>query len=125
MAARSPHSTAGRTGLAMEIKEYPNDVLAAQPIRYWSGEAYRRVVGRIRADLATERLHDVHVTRVRAHEKGDPDTRVDRGRHLRPASIRPNRMSSSTAVSPAATSTPSSSTRRAVLPAGTTCTPAP
>jgi WD40 repeat protein len=34
-------------------------------------------------------------------------------------------ISSSTGVSPAATSTPFSSTRRAVRPAGTTCTPAP
>ncbi|MDT3445686.1 MULTISPECIES: MarR family transcriptional regulator [unclassified Pseudofrankia] len=42
------------------IKGYPDEVLAAQPIGYWSGETYRRVVGRIRADLAVEGLTQPH-----------------------------------------------------------------
>jgi len=56
----------------MEIKEYPNEVLAAQPIGYWSGEAYRRVVGRIRADLATEGLTQPHWW-ILNHVAGSPE----------------------------------------------------
>ena len=62
---------------------------------------------------------------VGTDQQRDGDTRINRDSHLRPASMRPKRMSSSTGVSPAETSTPSSSTRRAVRPAGTTWTPAP
>ncbi|MEU9834621.1 MarR family transcriptional regulator [Streptosporangium sp. NPDC048047] len=39
------------------MREYTLAELTAQPIGYWSGEAYRTVVGRIRADLAVERLN--------------------------------------------------------------------
>jgi hypothetical protein len=42
------------------IKEYPAEDLAAQPIGWWSGEAYRRVVGAIRAELAVEDLTQPH-----------------------------------------------------------------
>jgi len=44
----------------MAIKEYPVERLAAEPIGYWTGAAYRAVVGRIRADLALERLTQPH-----------------------------------------------------------------
>ncbi|ONH26975.1 MarR family transcriptional regulator [Pseudofrankia asymbiotica] len=53
------------------LTEYPDEVLAAQPIGYWSGEAYRRVVGRIRADLATEGLTQPHWW-ILNHVAGDP-----------------------------------------------------
>ncbi|MGS2615917.1 MarR family winged helix-turn-helix transcriptional regulator [Micromonospora sp. LZ34] len=42
------------------LKEYSQEALASQPIGYWSGEAYRRVVGRIRAELAVEDLTQPH-----------------------------------------------------------------
>ncbi|WP_151480067.1 MarR family winged helix-turn-helix transcriptional regulator [Streptomyces albicerus] len=41
-------------------KPYPHDRLAAQPIGYWTGAAYREVVGRIRKELATESLTQPH-----------------------------------------------------------------
>lgn len=44
----------------MAIKDYPVDRLAAEPIGYWTGAAYRAVVGRIRADLAVEGLTQPH-----------------------------------------------------------------
>ena len=44
----------------MTLKEYTPQELAAQPIGYWSGEAYRVVVGRIRTELATEQLTQPH-----------------------------------------------------------------
>ncbi|MEO3811958.1 MarR family transcriptional regulator [Sphaerisporangium sp. B11E5] len=44
----------------VSIKEYPEEQLNAQPLGYWSGEGYRRVVGRIRADLAVEGLTQPH-----------------------------------------------------------------
>ncbi|MBQ0905769.1 MarR family transcriptional regulator [Micromonospora sp. U21] len=44
----------------MTTKEYTQEELAAQPIGYWSGEAYRAVVGRIRAELAVEQLTQPH-----------------------------------------------------------------
>lgn len=44
----------------MTIKEYSAKDLAAQPIGWWSGEAYRRVVGAIRAELAVEDLTQPH-----------------------------------------------------------------
>ncbi|MBL7492997.1 winged helix-turn-helix transcriptional regulator [Frankia sp. AgB1.9] len=46
--------------MVAELRAYPHEALAAQPIGYWSGETYRRVVGRIRADLATEGLTQPH-----------------------------------------------------------------
>lgn len=42
------------------MKDYPEAQLAAQPIGYWSGAAYRAVVGRIRAELAEEHLTQPH-----------------------------------------------------------------
>ena len=62
---------------------------------------------------------------MRTDQQRDCDAGINRDSHLRPPSIRPKRTSSSTGVSPDETSTPSSSTRRAVRPAGTTWTPAP
>ncbi|EIV92957.1 hypothetical protein [Frankia sp. QA3] len=44
----------------MVMKEYSLEELASQPLGYWSGEAYRRVVGRIRAELAVENLTQPH-----------------------------------------------------------------
>ncbi|SHL48776.1 MarR family transcriptional regulator [Streptomyces yunnanensis] len=44
----------------MTLKEYPQEQLAAQPIGAWSGEAYRRVVGALRARLAVEDLTQPH-----------------------------------------------------------------
>ncbi|WP_222106248.1 MarR family transcriptional regulator [Catellatospora sichuanensis] len=44
----------------MVMKDYSPQELATQPIGYWSGEAYRRVVGRIRAELAVEDLTQPH-----------------------------------------------------------------
>ena len=44
----------------MVMKEYAPEQLASQPIGYWSGEAYRTVVGRIRAELAGEGLTQPH-----------------------------------------------------------------
>lgn len=42
------------------LKEYSPEELAAQPIGSWTGEAYRRVVGAIRAQLAVENLTQPH-----------------------------------------------------------------
>ncbi|WP_261561897.1 MarR family transcriptional regulator [Frankia tisae] len=58
--------------MATDIKKYPDEVLAEQPIGYWSGETYRRVVGRIRADLATERLAQPHWW-ILNHVAGNPE----------------------------------------------------
>lgn len=44
----------------MAMKDYSQQQLAAQPIGYWSGEAYRRVVGSLRAELAAEGLTQPH-----------------------------------------------------------------
>jgi hypothetical protein len=46
--------------MTMAMRNYPSDVLARQPIGYWSGETYRTVVGRIRSDLALESLTQPH-----------------------------------------------------------------
>ncbi|MCX4906526.1 MarR family winged helix-turn-helix transcriptional regulator [Streptomyces sp. NBC_00878] len=48
------------TQSATQPKPYPRDRLAAQPIGYWTGAAYREVVGRIRKELATESLTQPH-----------------------------------------------------------------
>jgi hypothetical protein len=45
---------------ARVMKDYPEADLARQPIGYWSGEAYRTIVGRIRAALAEEQLTQPH-----------------------------------------------------------------
>jgi hypothetical protein len=42
------------------LKEYSPEELAAQPIGAWTGEACRRVVGAIRAQLAVENLTQPH-----------------------------------------------------------------
>ena len=55
----------------MAIKEYPPEVVAAQPIGAWSGEAYRRVVGALRAQLAVENLTQPHWWTLN-HVAGDP-----------------------------------------------------
>ncbi|WP_443049795.1 MarR family transcriptional regulator [Streptomyces sp. NBC_00287] len=44
----------------MGLREYSEEELAAQPIGAWSGMAYRRVVGAIRAQLAVEDLTQPH-----------------------------------------------------------------
>ncbi|WBB77891.1 hypothetical protein O7606_16645 [Micromonospora sp. WMMD882] len=44
----------------MTIREYSREELAAAPIGAWTGEAYRRVVGAIRAELAVEDLTQPH-----------------------------------------------------------------
>lgn len=43
-----------------DLRDYPDEELAAQPIGAWTGEAYRRVVGAIRAQLAVENLTQPH-----------------------------------------------------------------
>jgi hypothetical protein len=55
------------------MKEYPEEELAAQPIGYWSGETYRRVVGRIRDELAVEGLTQPHWWTLN-HVAGAPGT---------------------------------------------------
>jgi hypothetical protein len=55
----------------MEVREYRKEELAAQPIGWWSGETYRRVVGEIRAALAVERLTQPHWWTLN-HVAGDP-----------------------------------------------------
>lgn len=57
----------------MNLKEYSREELASQPIGYWSGEAYRRVVGRIRAELAVEDLTQPHWWTLN-HVAGAPGT---------------------------------------------------
>ncbi|MGW1975376.1 MarR family transcriptional regulator [Streptomyces sp. NPDC001889] len=42
------------------MKTYTERQLAAQPVGYWTGEAYRTIVARIRAGLAEERLTQPH-----------------------------------------------------------------
>ncbi|MFD3523050.1 MarR family transcriptional regulator [Streptomyces sp. NPDC058653] len=44
----------------MTVQEHTTEELAAQPIGYWSGATMRRVVGRIRAELATDDLTQPH-----------------------------------------------------------------
>ncbi|MEU3792435.1 MarR family transcriptional regulator [Streptomyces fructofermentans] len=55
----------------MALKEYTQEELAAQPIGAWSGEAYRRVVGALRAQLAVEDLTQPHWWTLN-HVAGDP-----------------------------------------------------
>ncbi|MEU9570466.1 MarR family transcriptional regulator [Streptomyces massasporeus] len=55
------------------LKEYSPDELAAQPIGAWTGEAYRRVVGAIRAQLAVENLTQPHWWTLN-HASGAPGT---------------------------------------------------
>ncbi|MCP9999451.1 MarR family transcriptional regulator [Streptomyces sudanensis] len=53
------------------LKEYPQEELAAQPIGAWSGEAYRQVVGALRAQLAVEGLTQPHWWTL-SHVAGEP-----------------------------------------------------
>lgn len=55
----------------MALREYAQEELAAQPIGAWSGEAYRRVVGALRAQLAVEDLTQPHWWTLN-HVAGDP-----------------------------------------------------
>ncbi|MGC5342344.1 MarR family winged helix-turn-helix transcriptional regulator [Streptomyces sp. DT171] len=57
----------------MVFKEYPYEELAAQPIGAWSGEAYRQVVGSLRARLAVEGLTQPHWWTLN-HVAGAPGT---------------------------------------------------
>jgi hypothetical protein len=55
------------------MKTYSEEELTAQPIGYWTGAAYRAVVGRIRAELAVEQLTQPHWW-VLNHVAGAPGT---------------------------------------------------
>lgn len=55
----------------MQLKEYPQEELAAQPIGAWTGEAYRLVVGALRDRLAVEDLTQPHWWTLN-HVAGDP-----------------------------------------------------
>jgi hypothetical protein len=55
------------------MKTYSETELTAQPIGYWTGAAYRAVVGRIRADLAVEQLGQPHWW-ILNHVAGAPGT---------------------------------------------------
>lgn len=57
----------------MAIKTYSEAELTAQPIGYWTGAAYRAVVGRIRAELAVEQLTQPHWW-ILNHVAGAPGT---------------------------------------------------
>ncbi|AGZ44341.1 MarR family winged helix-turn-helix transcriptional regulator [Actinoplanes friuliensis] len=57
----------------MVVKTYTQAELVAQPIGYWTGAAYRAVVGRIRADLAAEQLAQPHWW-ILNHVAGAPGT---------------------------------------------------
>ncbi|MFI0792667.1 hypothetical protein ACH4OY_08210 [Micromonospora rubida] len=48
------------SGSTADVKKYSQEELAAQPIGWWSGETYRRVVGGLRAELAVEQLTQPH-----------------------------------------------------------------
>ncbi|MFC9680402.1 hypothetical protein [Streptomyces sp. NPDC056948] len=54
-----------------DLKEYSHEELAAQPIGAWTGMAYRRVVGALRAQLAVEGLTQPHWWTLN-HAAGDP-----------------------------------------------------
>ncbi|MFD1824091.1 MarR family winged helix-turn-helix transcriptional regulator [Mumia zhuanghuii] len=60
-----------------DLRDYPADVIAKQPIGAWTGDAYRRVVGGLRDALATEDLTQPHWWTLN-HAAGDP------GRWTRP-----------------------------------------
>ena len=62
----------------MTIRDYSQEELAAQPIGAWTGEAYRRVVGALRDQLAVEDLTQPHWWTLN-HVAGDP------GKWTRPA----------------------------------------
>ncbi|MFD8545492.1 MarR family transcriptional regulator [Streptomyces sp. NPDC059649] len=55
------------------LTSYSPEELAAQPIGAWTGEAYRRVVGALRAELAVEDLTQPHWWTLN-HVAGAPGT---------------------------------------------------
>jgi hypothetical protein len=57
--------------MSVTLKEYSQEELAAQPIGSWTGEAYRHVVGALRAQLAVEGLTQPHWWTLN-HVAGDP-----------------------------------------------------
>ncbi|MET9848042.1 MarR family transcriptional regulator [Streptomyces ossamyceticus] len=57
--------------MSVTLKDYSQDELAAQPIGSWTGEAYRHVVGALRAQLAVEGLTQPHWWTLN-HVAGDP-----------------------------------------------------
>ncbi|MDG5802326.1 MarR family transcriptional regulator [Streptomyces ossamyceticus] len=57
--------------MGVALKEYSQEELAAQPIGSWTGEAYRHVVGALRAQLAVEGLTQPHWWTLN-HVAGDP-----------------------------------------------------
>ncbi|AKG44184.1 MarR family winged helix-turn-helix transcriptional regulator [Streptomyces xiamenensis] len=54
-----------------DLRKYPTEELAAQPIGYWSTAVSRAVLGRIRAELSTEGLTQPHWWTLN-HAAGDP-----------------------------------------------------
>lgn len=58
---------------APSMKEYSREELAAQPIGAWTGQAYRLVVGALRAQLAAEDLTQPHWWTLN-HVSGAPGT---------------------------------------------------
>ncbi|MCX5196657.1 MarR family transcriptional regulator [Streptomyces sp. NBC_00249] len=56
----------------MEIKEYPEEQVAAQAIGYWTGAANRIIVGGLRTALAEESLTQPHWW-ILNHIAGAPD----------------------------------------------------
>jgi hypothetical protein len=63
----------GRGFSVGHVQTYSEAELAGQPIGYWTGAAYRAVIGRIRADLAVERLGQPHWW-ILNHVAGAPGT---------------------------------------------------
>ncbi|GAA2419786.1 MarR family transcriptional regulator [Streptomyces glaucus] len=59
--------------MSAPLKEYTQEELAAQPIGAWTGLAYRRVVGALRAQLAVEGLTQPHWWTLN-HAAGAPGT---------------------------------------------------
>ncbi|SPF00219.1 MarR family transcriptional regulator [Streptomyces sp. MA5143a] len=57
--------------MSVTLKEYSPDELAGQPIGAWTGEAYRHVVGALRAQLAVEGLTQPHWWTLN-HVAGEP-----------------------------------------------------
>ncbi|PIM71897.1 MarR family transcriptional regulator [Streptomyces sp. JV178] len=57
--------------MSVTLKEYSPDEVAAQPIGAWTGEAYRHVVGALRAQLAVEGLTQPHWWTLN-HVAGEP-----------------------------------------------------
>ncbi|MFC9789670.1 hypothetical protein [Rhodococcus sp. NPDC127528] len=67
----------------MTMIDYPDDVVAAQPMGYWSDLAARTITGALRARLAVEQLTQPHWWTLN-HVSGSPDswTRATLARRL-------------------------------------------